>query len=336
MMQRDCDGAMSTIEWETFHPDLILQGGSVRKSGNPDDEEKDALATSIDALEGPDSRRRGIGFTLLGAGANFAVGLFVESHAGPDIAEKQSSSAALCRTMDFSVTFWAPDKGLCGEDARSSCGVCEVGSCMMPLDEPAAGDQVEIVINVQGCVEYRVNGETRYESSRCPKYPMKLGISAQSCGLLACDLRWIYGEAPAEWVVLQPSIVSAVHQPEAESRGNISPSTTSSRYIPGDEDAKSASSVVSDSIEAALASAPAVGPKSATSAVASVTSQEQEDMLLQCMGCIIEVLCSGLGAIVGCICQFQLSEKQTELLQSQQYTTSPRAASASSSEPIVV
>lgn len=341
-MQGDCDGAMSTIEWESIHSNLVFQGGSLQKFDSPDEEEKDALAISVDALEGPECRRCGIGFTLLGAGANFAVGLFADSNDCPGT--PQTRFATLCRIMDFSVSFWAADTDLY-DDVRSSCGVCEAGSCLMRFDEPAAGDQVEIVINVQGCVEYRLNGETRYQSRRCPKYPMKLGISAVSCGLLACDLRWIYGEAPAEWVVVKEHRVMQdsedlpgpeVQDSEAQPRENISPSTTSSRWIPGDDDAESASSAVTQSIEAALCPTPAPLPAALQAAGSeskekSMTSEEQEDVLLRCIGCIIEVLCSGLGAIVRCICQ--ISDNQRKLLDAQTSST-PSCASAASGEPL--
>lgn len=330
----------------------------MQKLESEDNEDEDAMAVSTDIIDSAQSRMRGIGFTLLGAGADFTIGFYAEDRTSPGnrMLKRKATVDELCRSMDFSVTFWAPGN-LFGVDGRSASGVCEVGSCMKPLDEPAAGDRVEIAVNSKGRVEYRVNSEIRYESQRLPTYPMKVGISAQSCGLLASELRWLHTAEVSDWLVVIPSIESQVpgapqeeegaKRLQEEPRGNLSPSTTSSRDIPADDMEASASSAVSfpmeaeeaKCIEAAVARGmpptlpPAAGASATGPVVPAVTSQEQ-DLLLHCVNCFVEALCRGLGAIVGCICQ--LFGDQRKLLPPDQtptyYAGAPYEAT-SSAEP---
>mmetsp|Transcript_10385 Transcript_10385/g.18639 ORF Transcript_10385/g.18639 Transcript_10385/m.18639 type:complete len:256 (-) Transcript_10385:193-960(-) len=80
--------------------------------------------------------------------------------------------------------------------------VYEQGDCIgeRPFGEAQVGDSITVTLNEQDKIDYGVNGQVRYTSTRRPKeFPMYLKVSSWSSGPCPVqDVQWILreGEAP--------------------------------------------------------------------------------------------------------------------------------------------
>lgn len=69
--------------------------------------------------------------------------------------------------------------------------VRELGSHQGTFGTLAAGDKVEVALNEQGKVEYRVNSQVRHVSEQNPQFPLYVKCCACAPGNIVRDVRWV-------------------------------------------------------------------------------------------------------------------------------------------------
>lgn len=147
--------------------DSTLEGVRVFAKSNSDNCWNASAASNKDILD-PNSRWVGVAFTPIGTDKFFAVGL--SSGAGQGF-----------KTIDFAMRLHP------GGDLH----ICEHGKGVSKFGTYRAGSKMEVVVNAEGQVEYRVDGDARYISGKPPSFPLHVQISAHSQGSFLQDVKWI-------------------------------------------------------------------------------------------------------------------------------------------------
>lgn len=137
----------------------------------------DASAASDDFLSGPTDSKCGIEFTVKAKNHIFFIcGL---TQGGSSLAGSTHPSS-----VDFGIFIHSGG-------GRRKVGVVENNSGKGFFGHVKSGDKVEIVLNSQNKVEYRLNGQLLYVSQEAPAYPLHAKVLASFKGPFLEDLQWI-------------------------------------------------------------------------------------------------------------------------------------------------
>lgn len=137
---------------------------------------------SAQCIRGLQDRRAGISFALPASTPLYGIGLTSGSSQHKDTLENNNSRASL----NYAVV----------SDANGYA-VYESGLLRIKLGPKLAGDRIEIVVNSARRVEYRLNGEPKFESLHPPEYPLHVkmfGVPLGGGTEVISELSWVFSD----------------------------------------------------------------------------------------------------------------------------------------------
>ena len=137
----------------------------------------DASAASVHGIGSAESGTKGISFVPLQTNKSFMCGLT----SGAADAHSALAGSQCYTSIDFAAYAFANGQFLVWED-ETFAGT---------FGHYKADDLVEVVLNAQSKIEFRVNGQVRYVSQKEAKYPLFAKISACSGGCFLHRLEWV-------------------------------------------------------------------------------------------------------------------------------------------------
>mmetsp|Transcript_34023 Transcript_34023/g.60166 ORF Transcript_34023/g.60166 Transcript_34023/m.60166 type:complete len:186 (+) Transcript_34023:65-622(+) len=146
----------------------------IRKEDNKGCNDWNATAHSRQAIESARDSKYGFRCRPLRAGQRAMIGL-----AGTAGKKESDLRAVHFSTLDFALLL-----------SGGLLYVYEGGMEKGGYGSYAAGDYIELSINRDGKVEYRINGQTRYTSKSRPNYPLYMKICAYTNGELFKEVEW--------------------------------------------------------------------------------------------------------------------------------------------------